>query len=388
MDTSKKHIPALRFPSFEGEWGEKKLGRAFRNSRKKGNVEFPIYSVSQSQGLVPRNSLDRIIQNDAKADTNLAVFPGEIVYNMMRMWQGAVGLAQVHCMVSPAYVVLSPVEKILSDFFIYYFEKRRTKYLFMAYSYGLTLDRLRLYFKDFADIKLNVPSLPEQQKIADFLSAVDARIQALRRKKELLEQYKKGMMQKLFSQEIRFPGFEEEWEEKRLGDVCKIKMGQSPDSKSYNSSSVGFPLIQGNADIKGRRTIKRNWTTEPTQLCKHGEIIMTVRAPVGYIALASQDSCIGRGVCVVQTEKKIIQPFIFQRLIYFEPKWVRFGQGSTFMAISGKDIRNLKFLIPSLHEQQKIANLLSSIDRKIEGVETQLNRMEQWKKGLLQNMFC
>ena len=86
----------------------------------------------------------------------------------------------------------------------------------------------------------------------------------------------------------------------RLGNISKIEMGQSPDSRYYRSEEIGVPLIQGNADIKNRKSIKRIWTTQITKSCDAGDILMTVRAPVGSIGIASFTSCIGRGVCAIK----------------------------------------------------------------------------------------
>src|SRR5690606_25490617 len=225
----KKSSPELRFPEFEGEWEERKLGEFFSSRREKGNSSLPIYSVSQSKGLVPRESLNRNIQNDANPKDNLVVQPTDLAYNMMRMWQGAVGIATEPCMVSPAYVVLKAKIGNNSLFFLYLFEKRRSKYLFTAYSYGLTLDRLRLYYKYFANIRLSAPKGEEQQKIDSFPTAVDQRIELRQKKKAKQEEYKKGVMQKLFSREMRFrdeDGNEfSDWEEKRLGEILVIGSG-------------------------------------------------------------------------------------------------------------------------------------------------------------------
>jgi type I restriction enzyme, S subunit len=109
---SNKKVPELRFNEFTKDWKEKKLGVLFSNARTKGNSSMPIYSVSQKVGLVPRKSLDRNIQNIALAENNLSVCQNDLVYNMMRMWQGAIGIANTECMVSPAYIVLRPEEGI------------------------------------------------------------------------------------------------------------------------------------------------------------------------------------------------------------------------------------------------------------------------------------
>ena len=115
-----------------------------------------------------------------------------------------------------------------------------------------------------------------------------------KKKKTLLEQYKKGVMQKLFSQELRFKDDNNQdfpdWQEKTLGEVATITMGQSPDSKTYNTEEIGKLLIQGNADITNRITNPRNWTSEPTKECKAGDLILTVRAPVGMVAKSIYDA--------------------------------------------------------------------------------------------------
>jgi len=240
-------------------------------------------------------------------------------------------------------------------------------------------------------IYLSIPTLPEQQKIASFLSAVDEKIQQLSRKKELLQQYKKGLMQQLFSGKLRFKDENgndyAEWEKKKLGEVAIITMGQSPESISYNTDSLGMLLIQGNADIKERVTLPRQWTSQPTKTCEIGDLILTVRAPVGSIAKSSHSACIGRGVCSIINNKSSVQEYLYQFLLSYESKWTSLEQGSTFTAVSGNDIKSLKLNLPQLPEQHKIASFLSSIDAKIESANQQITQTQTFKKGLLQQLF-
>jgi type I restriction enzyme S subunit len=186
---------------------------------------------------------------------------------------------------------------------------------------------------------------------------------------------------------LRFPEFSGEWEEKTLGEVCEIIMGQSPNSSSYNSDKIGIPLIQGNADIQNRLSNPRNWTTEKTKECKIGDLILTVRAPVGAIAKSIHNACIGRGVCSIRNNSKSVNEFIYQFLLDYETKWSSLAQGSTFTAVSGIEIRKLEILLPSLPEQTKIANFLTAIDTKIDLATKQLDATKQFKKALLQQMF-
>jgi type I restriction enzyme S subunit len=164
-------------------------------------------------------------------------------------------------------------------------------------------------------------------------------------------------------------------------------MGQSPNSSSYNSDGYGIPLIQGNADIKNRVSNPRNWTTEKTKECKIGDLLLTVRAPVGAVAKSIHNACIGRGVCSIINNSKSNIEFIYQFLLDFETKWGSLEQGSTFTAVSGIEINKLEIILPSVSEQTKIANFLSVIDDKINHCQELIVNTQVWKKGLLQQMF-
>lgn len=137
---------------------------------------------------------------------------------------------------------------------------------------------------------------------------------------------------------LRFKGFEDEWRKGKLGDMSKIIMGQSPSSNAYNYNKEGLPLVQGNADITKRITTPRMYTTEITKTCEIEDIIMSVRAPVGSIAIAKQRSCIGRGVCSIKAIG-INQKYLYQVLLGYEKKWLKISQGSTFESINSNDIK-------------------------------------------------
>jgi type I restriction enzyme S subunit len=171
------------------------------------------------------------------------------------------------------------------------------------------------------------------------------------------------------------------------GEIADVNMGQSPDSASYNENHQGLPLIQGNADIKDRKSSPRIWTSEPTKTCEIGDLILTVRAPVGSVARSLHQACIGRGVCSINS-KKCDLDLIYHLLMLLEPAWKNLEQGSTFSAVNSKDIKGLKLVLPrSLDEQQKIATVLSAIDKEIELLKQKLTNLTDQKKGLMQKLL-
>ena len=192
--------PRLRFPEFRKApaWEERPAGRLFANRTEEGEEGLPIYSVTMTNGLVKRSSLDRSVDDIAEADGNRKAFKNDIAYNMMRMWQGASGVAVEDCMVSPAYVVLVPQTGAHSHFFAFLLKLPKYLRLLASHSQGLTKDRLRLYYRDFARIPLPSPDIHEQEKIANLLSSIDGLIAAEAERLEVLKTHKKGLMQQLF----------------------------------------------------------------------------------------------------------------------------------------------------------------------------------------------
>jgi type I restriction enzyme, S subunit len=121
--------------------------------------------------------------------------------------------------------------------------------------------------------------------------------------------------------------------------------------------------------------------------CEIGDLILTVRAPVGSISKSLHKACIGRGVCAIRNNKLSTIEYLYQFLLSYEDKWKRIEQGSTFTAVNGDDIKSLKLNVPTIMEQKKIAGFLSSLDTKLEKINNQITQTQIFKKGLLQQMF-
>lgn len=379
MKVKEQNVPVLRFPGFSEGWTVQEARNIFLNSRSKGNDSLPIYSVTQGKGLVPRNTLNRKMQNDAKSESNLHVIPNDLAYNMMRMWQGAVGIANQECMVSPAYIVLRPQEGISSQFFIHFFFRARSLYLFTSYSYGLTSDRLRLYYKDFSSIKFATPSLPEQQKIASSLTAVDSKIEQLSKKKALLGQYKKGMMQKIFSQELRFKDEQgndfPDWEVKRLGEVADTTTGSSNRQDSTETGEYAF--FDRSNDIRASSIFL--FDCESIIVAGEGKKFIP-RYFVGKFDLHQR-------AYATMNFKENSGKFLYFWMMYKSSVFLKYAVGSTMPSLRLPAFKNFPLNLPHPDEQKKIADFLSAIEEKKNLVTTELNHARSFKKSLLQQMF-
>ena len=251
---------------------------------------------------------------------------------------------------------------------------------------------VHIHNTDLMSLKIYFPSLNEQQKIGDFFSKLDKLLDLQQQKIDKLELLKKTLLQKLFPKhdaqipELRFKGFEDDWQEKKLSHVVDIIMGQSPSSTNYYDTPIenSMILIQGNADIKHHNVKPRIWTTQITKIAIPKDVLLTVRAPVGEVAKNKYEAVIGRGMAALRGND-----FLYYNLEKLKEVgyWERLSTGSTFESISSNDIRDTKIKIPSCKEQKKVYNLLSKVDQLIELENQKLQNFQQVKKCLLQNMF-
>jgi len=240
---------------------------------------------------------------------------------------------------------------------------------------------------NISSFKIPCPPLPEQKRICEPINDIDSLITSLEKlieKKKLIMQ---GVMQELLTGKRRLPGFTGEWETKRLGDVSVVIMGQSPDSKYYNTDSKGIPLIQGNADIQNGKSVSRIWTKSITKECQKGAILITVRAPVGSVGISSSRACLGRGVCAVQPYS-VNERYLYWQLKFSEDKWNESQQGSTFTSVNSNQIKDFCILCPtSFDEQAAIADVIEDIEIEIDLHIKQLNKQILLKQAMMQELL-
>ncbi len=184
---------------------------------------------------------------------------------------------------------------------------------------------------------------------------------------------------------IRFKGFKEDWEQCKLGEICQITMGQSPDGSTYSEISSDYILVQGNADLKDGWVYPRIWTTQKTKTANAGDLIMSVRAPAGTIGKTSYDVVLGRGVAGIKGSE-----FIYQLLVKMDldDYWKKLAMGSTFESINSDVVNGAELMVTeNIDEQNRIGDYFDSLDHLITLHQRKLEKLKIIKKSMLENLF-
>ncbi|PZM82125.1 MAG: restriction endonuclease subunit S [Candidatus Margulisiibacteriota bacterium] len=395
----------MRFPGFVGEWEEKKLEGLLEfknglNAKKeqygKGVKFINVLDILNNEYITYDKIVGSVDIDDATVNNYLVNF-GDILFQRSSETREEVGSACVYLdrnrpAIFGGFVIRGKKIGEYNPIFLNKLLKTSlSRDLITSKSGGST--RYNVGQDILSSIILPFPSLPEQQKIADFLTAVDARIQQLTRKKELLAEYKKGVMQKIFSQEIRFKDENgkdfPEWEEKKLGnyiDEYKKNSDKNDEYEVFTSSNKG---LMRQSEYYGENRI--------TERDNVGFNII----PPGYITYRSRSdnrrftfNINNLGVIgIISTYYPVFQiingnnKFFIEFANFYQHIFGKYSVGTSQQVLSLNDLRSIKFKLPCSHEQQKIADFLTEIDNKIDQFGQQLEKMQSWKKGLLQQMF-
>ncbi|ENU30301.1 hypothetical protein F991_01693 [Acinetobacter sp. CIP-A165] len=416
-------VPKLRFKGFEGDWSIKSLSE-LANLTSSKRVHLADY--------VP----DGIPFFRGKEITELksGVFPSDILYishNQFNEFKEKYGVPKNNEILITAVGTLANTYLVNTNYEFYFKDgnliwlkdiKANPKFMMilldakkndvLASAIGSTQKALTI--ANLNKLIFNFPCNLEQTKIATFLSAVDEKISQLTQKHELLSQYKQGMMQKLFSQQIRFKADDGsefgEWELLTIQDLVDREVIEKPmdgnhgeihpTSKDYVNEGIPFimatDVINGKVHLQNSKKITKQQADSLRKgFSIAGDILLTHKATIGniaivpsleveYIMLTPQVTYYR-----VLNSKKLSNQFL---KVYFEaPQFQKslldLCTGATRLYIGISEQRKLPISLPSLEEQTKIANFLSAIDQKIEVVAQQIEQAKTWKKGLLQQMF-
>ena len=394
--SSKKHqIPAIRFKGFTDAWEQRKLGdlaevrtgKAFSSADFNDDGEYLVVTNKNIQddmnGIASVG--DRIDISEETILNNYLLKGNNILVTMDGVNIGKTGKYS-----NEKSVLAQRVGRLNSEQLEFIYQVTNdNKFLteMNKLSVGNAIKHISL--KQISDYSFAAPiNEEEQNKIGTFFEQLDTTIALHQRQLDNYKQLKKSMKQKIFDQKLRFKDADgndyPKWKRRTLGEISEIIMGQSPDSANYTSNEQDTVLIQGNADLNGGRITPRIYTTQITKTCEAGDIILTVRAPVGDLAIANTRACIGRGVCAIKGDLYIYQ---YLEMIRDTDGWRKIIQGSTFESINSNDVKDLPIDVPSSEERKKIAEFFKALDRRIEKSTQRVESMKQFRKGLMQQMF-
>ena len=396
MVKKKNNIPALRYSGFEEEWSLKRIGDIGEiitgNTPPTENEEFyngdylfvSPYDINETRFL--KKTKTTVTKHGFLKGRRIR--QGSILFVCIGSTIGKIAQNSYECITNQQINSIIPINN--NDDFIYsLLEKHSLKIKMLAAEQAVPI----INKTTFSNYTLNLPSLPEQQKIASFLTAVDERIQQLTRKKKLLEKYKKGVMQKIFSREIRFKDDKgkdfPDWEVKFAKDIFK-----NHTNKNHNGD---LPILAATQDkgvvYRDSIDIKIQSSQESIntyKIVEVGDFVISLRSFQGGIEYSKVYGICSPAYTVLKPKIEISNEFF---RYYFKRESFIQQLSSTVIGIrDGKQISyepfsGLKLLFPTVKEQEKIGSFITAFENKIELVNTQLQKTQAWKKGLLQKMF-
>ena len=377
-------VPNIRFKGFTDDWEQRKAGEIFKSVSDKGYIDLPVLSASQELGMILRDEIGIDIKYDESSIKNYKrVKPGQFVIHL-RSFQGGFAWSDIEGITSPAYTILDyqEPEEHCSKFWKIVLTSPMFITRLETVTYGIR-DGRSISFTDFSTLNLNVPSIAEQQKIGEYFSNLDHLITLHQRKCEQAKELKKFMLQKIFPKkgeknpEIRFPGFTDDWEQRKLGEVGIAKSGVGfPDTEQGGVEGIPFFKVS-DMNIKGNENelvAANNYVTVEQVSRKKWNVINDV--PAIFFAKV--------GAAVMLNRKRLVRfPFLldnntmayvfnknvwdcdFGKTLFETLDLTKLTQVGALPSYNASDVENIRINIPNKGEQQKVGEYFSNLDRLI-----------------------
>jgi len=398
MANNNSSVPQIRFKGFVDDWTQQKLGEVAEFAKGNGYSKGDLISAGTPIILYGRlytkyeteiNDVDTFVdmrENSVLSEGGEVIVPssGETAEDISR----ASVVAKSGVVLGGDLNIVKPNATIYPPFLAVTISNGNQQKELSRRAQGKSV--VHISNSDLKDVILQLPCLGEQTQIGSFFRNLDDIIAATQRKVSGLKQLKAAYLQQMFPQagekvpRVRFGGFSGEWEIKKFDEIADVVMGQSPDSKNYTDNSNDHILVQGNADMKNGRVVPRVWTTQITKTANKGDLIISVRAPVGDVGKTDYDIVLGRGVAAVKGNEFIFQTLTHMKLFGY---WDRVSSGSTFESINSSDLKGAEILCPTLSEQTAIGKFFHNLDTQITTQSERAEKLKQLKSAYLQKMF-
>lgn len=379
--------PKLRFKEFSGDWKEKKFNTIFLDIKNKTSdtVKYPLYSLTIENGVVPKSErYEREFLVTKDEDNFKVVNKNEFVYNPMNLRFGALARykGDTSVSVSGYYNVFKVIDNSPESFWDNYLKTNRMMYIYNTIATGSLIEKRRVHFTQFIELKLPVPSQKEQEKIASFFSLIDDKISLQGEKLRMLKDYKKGIMQKIFSRELRFKDDEgrdyPEWEVTTIENVADLEKGFTPDTKNEKNWRGDTPWLSI-ADMKQGKyvsDVSKHISYEALgnkKLVPKGTLIMSFKLTLGRLGIINREMMTNEAICHFYWKNKNINTeymYYYLSTVNIESFGCRAAKGIT---LNNDSLNSIVVKLPVIEEQNKIADILMKIDRKVEKEQEKLD---------------
>ena len=383
--------PKLRFPGFDEQYKQCRIGDIYAERSQRGASDMELLSVTMNDGVKPRSEIEGKDNSSEDKSNYKIVRKGDMVYNSMRMWQGANGISPCDGIVSPAYTVLMPKQEINNGYFAALFKSTNLINEFRKNSQGMTSDTWNLKYPQIETIKVQIPSVSEQDKVSALFSVLDARIVAQAQLVESLKKYKRGLLNKVFSNT----------DEKIYPTVYLSEVADFLQGLTYSPSDVanaGHLVLRSsniqNGTLSFDDCVYVDKSIPESLQVKCADVIMCVRngskSLVGKTALIPIDlpkTTWGAFMMIVRS--KLNDTYIFHYLnsqMFFSQVFKDTGT-ATINQITKGILNECRLPLPPVEERKKISKMLSTFDAKIYNAERTLYALMETRKALLQQLF-
>ncbi|EGP4840078.1 restriction endonuclease subunit S [Enterococcus faecium] len=399
--------PEIRFPGFTDDWEQRKLGEVAdiigggtpnTNNPEYWNGDIDWYAPAEiGKQIYVKNSQKKISQLGLQKSSAKILPIGTVLFTS-RAGIGNTAILAKEGTTNQGFQSIVPHENKLDSYFIFSRTHELKRYGEVT---GAGSTFAEVSGKQMAKMPILIPYIDEQQKIGIFFKKLDDTITLHQRKLDLLKETKKGFLQKMFPKngakvpEIRFPGFTEDWEQRKLGELATIVRGASPrpiqDPKWFDTESdVGWLRIADVTEQDGRIYYLEQHISklgqEKTRVLVEPHLLLSIAATVGKPVVNYVKTGVHDGFLIF-LNAIFDREFMFQWLEMFRPKWQKYGQPGSQVNLNSELVRNQEILIPNNEEQQKIGSFFKQLDDMIALHQRELDVLKETKKGFLQKMF-
>ena len=389
--------PKLRFPGFDEPYVLHRIGDIYAERSERGAADMELLSVTMNDGVMQRSEIEGKDNSSEDKSSYKVVRKGDMVYNSMRMWQGANGVSPYDGIVSPAYTVLTAKLPICNDYFAALFKNYKLINEFRKNSQGMTSDTWNLKYPQIETIKVYLPVIEEQEKIASILVTLDKRIAAQAALVEQLKKYKRGVISALPSSKTNPYYSSETWKEVALCDVASgFEYGMNAAATVYDGSHkyIRITDIDDNSHLYSQDVpVSPEGQVDEKYRVRENDILFArTGASVGksYRYRRSDGDLYYAGFLIrIHVNSDVNCGYVFQNtLTEAYRRWVllesaRSGQPG----INAEQYKQYRFLLPPLELQNKISTLATNLDNLICKEGNLLSQIEQVKIALLQRLF-